>query len=248
MKAVSVIGYHHTGKTTTVVALIKALKARGFSVSSIKDIHSEAYRADQAETNSDKHRQAGSDAVYARGLYDGALIFPKPLDLNQITPHFSSQFLIIEGMKQAPVPKIVCAKSLDQLEELVDDSTIAISGMIASTIREYKGIPVFCLQDRLVELVNLVIEKSFAPLPDVDSECCGECGTDCYSMAGDIVQGRRLREDCVLDSRQELTLCVNGTPVQIVPFVQRLLRDTIRSFVKNLKDVDADSEIEIKIR
>ncbi len=248
MKAVSVIGYHHTGKTTTVVALITALKARGYSVSSLKDIHSEAYRADKPESNSDKHRQAGSDAVYARGLFDSALIFPKPLALDQIIPHFNSQFLIIEGMKRAAVPKIVCAESIDQLDELVDDTTIAISGMIASSLHEYRGIPVFCLQERLDELVELVLYKSFVPLPDVDPECCGECGADCYTLAGDIVQGRRNREDCVLDSMQELSLMVDGTPVQIVPFVQRILKDIVRAFVQNLKDVDADGEIEIKIK
>ncbi len=247
MKALGVIGYHHTGKTTTVVALIKALKALGHSVSSIKDIHSEDYRADKAGSNSDKHIKAGSDAVYARGLHDSALIFPNPLSLAEILPHFQSEFLIVEGMKSAPLPKIVCAETTEQLDELVDDTTFAISGMIASSITSYKGLPVFCLETKLDALVQLVLQKSFAPLPDVDPECCAECGMSCYALAGQIVQGKLNRDACVLDSKPELSLSVNGKAIQIVPFVQRLLRDTIRSFVNNLKDIDHDGEIEIRL-
>jgi|GEM_PF-7107489 len=36
MKAIGVIGYHHTGKTTLVCALIKELTARGYKVVSIQ--------------------------------------------------------------------------------------------------------------------------------------------------------------------------------------------------------------------
>ena len=43
MKVFSVAGFHHTGKTTLVVELIKELRRRGFSVTSIKDIHNENF-------------------------------------------------------------------------------------------------------------------------------------------------------------------------------------------------------------
>jgi len=43
MKVLSVAGYHHTGKTTTTVELIKELKKRGYKVASIKDIHAENF-------------------------------------------------------------------------------------------------------------------------------------------------------------------------------------------------------------
>lgn len=247
MKAISVIGYHHTGKTTTVVALIKALVARGFTVSSIKDIHSENFHADKSGSNSDKHAKAGSDAVFARGLYDTALIFPRKLNLTEMSSHLCSDFLIIEGIKQAPTPKIVCAETTDQLDELLDDTTVAISGMIANELREYKGIPVYCLQKDLDALLYLLIDKSFTLLPDVETECCGECGMSCYQMAGEIVQGRAKRSDCLLDNHSGLSLKIDGKEIQIVPFVQRIIRDSIKSMVNNLKDVDPDGRIEITI-
>ncbi len=34
----------------------------------------------------------------------------------------------------------------------------------------------------------------------------------------------------------------------IVPFVQKLLKDTLMAFVDNLKGVDKDSEIELRIK
>ena len=68
MKAIGVVGYHHTGKTTLATLLISALSGKGFEVASIKDIHSEKYRADKEGSNSWKHAQAGANQVFARGL------------------------------------------------------------------------------------------------------------------------------------------------------------------------------------
>ncbi len=248
MKAISVVGYHHTGKTTTVVALINALKQKGFSVSSIKDIHYENYRADKEDSNSDKHAKAGAEMVFARGMHDTALIFPRPLQFAEMASMVKTDYLIVEGLKNAPLPKIVCAENESQLDELIDDRTIAISGLIASRLKVYRDLPVFCLQENLESLVQTVISKSFQPLPDVDRDCCGECGKDCLGMAEDIVRGRAKRSDCVLDSDPGFQLFIEDQEVSLVPFVQRLMADNIRAFIKNLKDTKADGEIRITLK
>ncbi|MDZ4122373.1 MAG: molybdopterin-guanine dinucleotide biosynthesis protein B [Candidatus Cloacimonadaceae bacterium] len=248
MKAVSVIGYHHTGKTTTVVALIKALCERGYTVSSIKDIHSENYSADKPGSNSDLHARAGAASVFANGLDSSALVFPHRQTLNAMKQHFTTDFLVIEGMKTAPTPKILCAENEAQIDELMDDTVIAISGMIAGRLTEYRGLPVICLATALPQLLDIVITKAFPLLPDVEKECCGECGFDCFTLAGRIVQGLSKRQDCVLDSGTSLCLTIDGKPIEIVPFIQRLLTDQIRSFVGNLKEVDANGSIEISIK
>lgn len=247
MKALGIIGYHHTGKTTLATALISALKAKGYSVSSVKDIHHQMYRADTEGSNTAKHSAAGAQAVFAKGLYDSALLFPSSLALTEVIPHFHSQWLIIEGLKTAPVPKIVCAQNTDELDELIDDTTIGISGIIASELSSYRGLPVFCLEKHLPHLVELIQEKCFSVLPDVPSHCCGECGFSCYDLACRIVQGKAQRSDCVLDAKQKLRLMVNDQEVIIVPFIQRLLADIIRSYVANLKDVDSSGRISIEI-
>ena len=247
MKAIGIIGYHHTGKTTAACALISALKRRGYTVSSIKDIHDERFYADKAGSNSDKHAKAGSSFVLAKGLHDSALIFPENIDYSQALKYFNTDFLVIEGMKNAPVPKIVCAETEAQLDELLDETAIGISGPIADRLRSYRDLPVFCLQQQLDEFVSLCVEKAFPALPDVDPDCCSACGKTCYELACAIIQGKATRVDCILDSQEKLELRVNGKPIRIVPFVQNLLRDSILSFVKNLKDIDPDGTIDIHI-
>lgn len=248
MKALGIIGYHHTGKTTLATFIISRLWERGFKVNSIKDIHNEAYRADTEGTNSWKHAKAGASRVLAIGTQDAALVITPRPDLRTALPLFDCDWLIVEGLRSAALPKIVCATTEEQLEELVDDSCIGISGPIAGTMSHFRGLPCFCLQRDAVQLIATVLEKTFNILPQSDPECCGACGYDCNAMAARIVQGLSKRVDCVLDGQQELRLFVNDRQVTIVPFVQNILRDTIRAQVGNLKDLDPDGAIRIEIK
>jgi molybdopterin-guanine dinucleotide biosynthesis adapter protein len=248
VKALGVIGYHHSGKTTLVVALVKALTARGLRVATIKDIHNEQYRVDTEGKNTALHIAAGSVQTFARGLHDSAMIYPTPLALNRILPHIDADFLIIEGMKDAAVPKIVCATNPQDLDELSDDTAIAISGVISDELSTYQALDVFSAERDIEKLVELLLAKCFKLLPMADPECCGRCGSTCYQMACDIVQGRRKRDECVLDSGNGLSLEVDGREVSIVPFVQDVLRDTILGVLKNLRDTDISKEIRIRFR
>lgn len=248
MKAIGISGYHHTGKTTLAVALIRALTEKGFQVASIKDIHNENYHADNEGTNSWKHAQAGASQVFARGLHDGALILTPAPNLRQMLSLLKADWLIIEGCKDAALPRIISAETTEQLDELLDDTVFAISGRIADGRESYKGIPVFCLERRKEELLELVLAKAFPILPQSDPACCSACGKSCWQLAADIVQGRALRSDCVLDQQAQLTLELGGQPVTIVPFVQNLLRDSILAFINNLKDIDPKADIQIGIR
>lgn len=248
MNALGVVGYHHSGKTSIVTALIKALSERSLRLASIKDIHSEKYRADTPGKNSALHIEAGSLQTFARGLQDTALIFPTQLALGEMIPHLTADFLIIEGMKDAAVPKIVCAASTSELDELLDDSTIAIGGLISEQLQSYQGIRIFNFQRDIDDLVSQVLTKTFPILPMSDPECCSRCGSNCVQMAKDIVQGRRKREDCILDSQKRIVLEVAGKEISIVPFVQDILRDSILAILKNLKDTDTERDIHIHIK
>ena len=151
-------------------------------------------------------------------------------------------------MKDAPVPKIVCAETEDQLDELIDDTAIGISGMIANKLTSYKNLPVFCLQNGMDDLIQLVLTKVFDVLPTPDPVCCSRCDSNCYQMAQDIVQGRKSRTECVLDGKASITLQIDGKQLNIVPFVQDILRDTILALVQNLKDVNPVGNIDITIK
>ncbi len=248
MNAIGIIGYHHSGKTTLATALINGLSQQGFLVASIKDIHNEDYRADKEGSNSWKHAQAGAAQVFARGLQDAALILTPPPDLPGMLSLLSADWLIIEGLKTAAVPKLVCANDTAQADALIDDTVFALCGRIATKLTSYRGLPVFDPLGDVSGLLDLVRQKAFVILPQSEPECCSACGKTCYQMAADIVQGRSRRPDCVLDNQNTLTLRQNGKDVTIVPFVQNLLRDIILAFVANLKGTTPAGEIEIKIR
>ncbi len=248
MKAIGIIGYHHTGKTTLAAALISALAQKGFQVASIKDIHDEEYRADKEGSNSWKHSQAGAAQVFARGLRDAALIFNRPPDLPRMLGLLSAEWLIIEGLKDAAVPKIVCADDTAQADELIDDTVFALCGRMAAQTASYKGLPVFSLEKQLPELSDLAVKTALDILPQSDPDCCSACGKSCHQMAADIVQGRAQRSDCVLDHQNSLEIEIGGQPLTIVPFVQNLLRDIVLAFVANLKGIGDSQDINIKIR
>lgn len=247
MKAFAVIGYHHTGKTTLVNGLIKSLVSRGYKVATIKDIHHEQYKADIAGKNSWQHIQSGSQLTFARGLYDTALIFPKPLTLREMVSFLSCDYLIIEGMKDAPVPKILCAESEVQLEELYDDTVIAVSGKIAEQGLNWQEPKLFNTEIDTESLTELIIAKVFEILPDNDSACCSECGMTCYEMAAAILSGEKKRSDCKTDGKTQINLSVDGKNIKLVPFVQNLFRDILLSFIGNLKDVNPQGNITIEI-
>ncbi|HNQ44727.1 MAG TPA: molybdopterin-guanine dinucleotide biosynthesis protein MobB, partial [Candidatus Cloacimonadota bacterium] len=170
------------------------------------------------------------------------------LELAEMLRFIEADFLIIEGMKDAPVPKLVCAETTAQLDELIDDTCIGVSGLIADTIPSYRSLKVYCLQKELNELVDHVLDRVFDVLPMADPECCSACGASCGQMAADIVQGRKIRQDCLLDAGRDVILQADGQEIVIVPFVQQLLRDTLRALTKNLKGVNPEAELTLTIK
>jgi len=248
MKAFAVIGYHHTGKTTVVTELIKSLAEKGYKVATIKDIHDESYRADTPGKNSRKHIEAGALMTFAKGLYDSSLIFPKPLALREIAALLDCDYLVIEGMKEAPVPKILCAENASQLEELYDDTVFALSGKLTEKKADWKEPAVFNIYTDIRQLTSLVENKVFELLPDADPGCCSGCGITCYEMVSAILKGERQRSECMTSHPGQVSISIDGRQVNIVPFVQYIFRDVILSLVNNLKDIKAGGNISIEIK
>jgi molybdopterin-guanine dinucleotide biosynthesis protein B len=181
-------------------------------------------------------------------LHDSALIFPQPLSLKEMTALLTCDYLIIEGMKQAPVPKILCADSTEHLEELYDDTVFAVTGRIAAQYPDWQEPPLFDLEKDIDKLTALVLDKVFDLLPDSDPACCKVCGLNCYELAAAILKGERRRSDCLTDTPQQLSLSIDGKPVTLVPFVQNLLKDIVLSFIGNLKDANPQGNITLEIK
>ena len=60
MKVFTIIGYTNSGKTSTLIEIIKELVARNFDVNTVKAIHIEGFSIDQKGKDSWQHREAGA--------------------------------------------------------------------------------------------------------------------------------------------------------------------------------------------
>lgn len=247
MRAISVIGISKTGKTTTIEKIIQELIKRGYSVGSIKDIHFHAFKMDVEGTNTDRHRKAGASLVTARGEHETDILYQEKLSINEILSFYNHDFVIMEGVRDSSVPKIVTASSVDAIEDRFDDTVFAISGVVSEEISEYKGLPAISALTHIERLVDLIEEKSFNILPDMKDECCMACGYSCYELSGRILKGLSKREDCVL-SKPGISLKIGGEDISMVPFVQKILQNTLEAMVKELHGYTKDGDIEICIK
>lgn len=246
MKVFSINGYTKSGKTTTVENVIKELKVRGFSVGSVKEIHYEEFEIDVEGTNTSRHRSAGSELVTARGMYETDILFQEKISMEKLLSFYKHDYVVLEGVNDINAPKIITGHNTKEIDEKIDYRTMAVSGVIAEQISEYKGFQVInCIKDTK-RLVDYIEEKVPELLPDFDAECCGACGLNCHEMLTDILSGKKKRSDCTI-SKSSVNLLINGKPVDMVPFVQNILRNTVLGVVSQLKGFSENSNIEISI-
>ena len=248
MKVFSVCGISQSGKTTTIEHIIRELSARGKKVGSVKEIHFEAFAIDsEPSSNTFRHRRAGSQLVTARGLKETDVLFPGKLDMRKILSFYDGfDYVILEGVSDIPVPTIVTAQTAEDLEQKWSDFVFCVSGRFSEGLSEYKGVPAISAVSDAASLVNLVERKVYDLLPGFEPRCCGACGCDCRELGIKILRGEAERSDCVADRSVELY--VDGRRIDMVPFVQSILRGTILGVVKELDGYRKDAEIRIEFR
>ncbi len=250
MKAFCVIGYSKTGKTTTVTNIIAELKRRGYSVASIKDIHFEAFTMERENSDSWKHWNAGAETIIARGLKETFQIWHDKLSLQEMVSKIDADYLVIEGMKTAPLPKIISAETSEQIEELQDSTAFAISGKISNDTGFHHCLPVFNSLERVKDLVDLIEARTPDILPLLKDGHCGACGTSCYAVMGNHLTGKGSLSACQAIQKKNTTLSINGQNVQMINYVENTFHDVITAFVSNLKGgekISAKCKIKIEI-
>lgn len=246
MKVFSVFGFTGSGKTTTIENIIKELKMRRYSVGSVKEIHYEDFVIDTVGSNTYRHRIAGAELVTARGYFETDVLFPEKISVEKILSFYDQEYVVLEGVTDYNLPKILTAKSIQEIEERIDESVFAISGRISNEIDSYKGIPIINSLDNLDELVDLVEEKVYRKLPDFDPKCCSACGYDCRTLGIKILKGEAHRSDCIL-SESKVSLFIDDRKIDMVPFVQNILSNTIQGVVSELEGYKKGSKIRIEI-
>ncbi len=216
MKVFSIVGIRASGKTTTIEQIIRELKRRGKTVSTIKTIFCPTFSIDDPKSNTARHKAAGASSVIAKGKTETALIIPEAVDNNKLLNLNHSDYVILEGDYEAPVPRIVCAHQPKEVEERMNDFTFAISGRLADQYDKVCNLPAFSALSQLTELVDLIEEKVYDRLPNVDAKVCSACGADCVALGSAIIQGEAKRELCTLSQAAVCQLCEQAAQVKLV--------------------------------
>ncbi|MCL2353431.1 MAG: molybdopterin-guanine dinucleotide biosynthesis protein MobB [Defluviitaleaceae bacterium] len=249
MKVVSVCGISGSGKTTTIENIISELCRRGYKVGSVKDIHFEQFTIDPVETsNTNRHRRAGASLVTARGLFETDILHQSRLSVEEIIDIYDGKYdwLVLEGVDDAPIPTIVTAHTHEDLKDKWSDMAFAVSGRLSAEIDEYMGKPAIDATTNIGELVDLIELKVYDRLPNFPPECCGACGMpSCGDFAEAVIAGQRHRKECVANKGIELH--INGKRIQMVPFVQQILTNAVLGVASELIGYEKGCDIEIKL-
>lgn len=162
MKVIIVFGQHKSGKTTVVESLVRGISDKGFSVATIKDIHSPDFEPDTQGTDTFRHISAGSTITVGLGLNKTVIFIPRRINLEKLLENIEGiecDYLIIEGNLPVTGVKIFCAISTEELQ-VNDPAIIAVSGLVSNIISHSSILPVLHPIYQEKELVNLVLENS----------------------------------------------------------------------------------------
>lgn len=163
---IGIAGWKNSGKTTLAERLIAEFTRRGLAVASVKHAH-HAFRIDDEQTDSARHRRAGAQQVAIVAGSRWALVRelrdePEP-DLGAILAKLDPcDLVLVEGYKRAAIPKIEARRAVTTSREPLaphDPNVIAIA---ADHAVEGAGVPAFALDD-IAGLATFVLERIGAP-------------------------------------------------------------------------------------
>ena len=164
MKIITIVGIRKSGKTSTVTALIEAIRRRGKTVGTCKTIFCPTFSMDKSTSNTARHRRAGSELVCARARFETALLYPEALPLSKILEAYKGlDYVLLEGDYHSPVPRIVCAHQADDALLRMNSRTLAFSGRISEKPEFDLPLPRFNALDNADALLDYIDEK----IPDI---------------------------------------------------------------------------------
>jgi molybdopterin-guanine dinucleotide biosynthesis protein B len=228
MKAIQVVGYKNTGKSSLILEIAKRIKQEGNTVCALK--HATHLSLPAKDKNilkySEKYMITSDEAA--------VLYIPSFLHFLQTIAFLHCDYLIIEGFKEQEfIPRIVCWKDENEKKELASDMNIGYCGP-----GEWKSAA------RIDEFIKAIKARAFL-LPGLDCGKC-ECKT-CKEMAKQILAGNKSLMDC-LSINVDIKVTINGNPIALSPFIVELMKQTFGGFIKSLKGVvPGNAIIELQI-
>lgn len=253
MKALAIVGFKNSGKTTTTGKLAEALEKKGLTVAIAKHTH---HNLDKPETDTARFMRPGR-TVIGLGPGESALFYGEPVPLLKLLPLVKADILLVEGGKEATwLPRILCLRSP---EEAVKLSGGEGRGRVLATLRTrpesefFQDVPHFAgggtgpdelSGQALDDLAQLAWEQAFA-LPGLN---CGACGLgSCEAFACGVVQGRYQVSDCPSLQHQAVEIYSDGRPVALNPFMVRLIASMMKSVAAELKGYRPGADLVVRL-
>jgi molybdopterin-guanine dinucleotide biosynthesis protein B len=223
MKAVGIIGFKKSGKTTLGVRLAAELGQRGHKVGVIKHT---AEGLDRPETDSVKYSRVSGFAAVS-GPKGAEILLQGEHKLDDILDYFQGDLLLVEGFKEDKTfPKIVCLRNAEEKNELCN-------GLELGTASFEKGLADFDIMndEHVRSMADLIVEKGFK-LTQLD---CKKCRFHtCAAMAKAIVAGQATLSECV-SLNPSLSIKVDDKEFALNPFTANLCKQTIIGMLSSLK-------------
>lgn len=223
MRAIQIIGFKKSGKTSLALDLALELKRRGVNVACAKFT---SHGLDKADTDTARMLEQGVP-VAGLGKDDAAVFWPEGRKLTDLVPLLRAEVLVVEGGKTLGfMPRVLALREGDPATEAVElgaDLALGSYGPVRA--------PGLTGLETVAQVADLVLEKGFI-LPGLN---CGACGReDCRGLAVEIVAGEATFDDCAA-SRPGLEIKVNGQVMALNPFVDRIISASIAGMIKELR-------------
>ena len=239
VRAVAVVGYKGSGKTTAVEAIVKGLVRRGYKVVTLKHVHSSFTMHD---VDTARHLEAGASLTIA--LSPNLLVRYEKCSCDVYSHVYEVllslqdyDFAVLEGFKKFWGARVVAAKSLEEALELKSPLNIAYTGLLSTEGDELEnllGAPLIDAVREPEKLVSIVVERSFKPPAGLN---CGRCRWgSCRALAIAVAKGNAGDEECI-NSCRGVVLKVDGNLVRVNKFVARIFDNVIGGLVDALKGV-----------
>ncbi|TFG32850.1 molybdopterin-guanine dinucleotide biosynthesis protein B [Candidatus Thorarchaeota archaeon] len=150
MRVFSISGFSGTGKTTLVESIIRELDTQGYSVITIKSSQHDPRKGEGTDT--DKHQTAGAIESFFRGPTN------REKSLKEIVGSLVSDFLLVEGMKTSPIPKLWCIGNAP-IGDTIPINVKAIISWDAAEVEDKYSIPIL-ESDDIQQIVSIIMKEA----------------------------------------------------------------------------------------
>lgn len=221
MKIITVVGIRKSGKTSTVEALLRAIRRRGLRAGTCKTVFCPTFSIDKPTSNTARHMRAGSGLVCARAKHETSFIRPEAMALSHVLRAFSGfDYVLLEGDYLAPVPRLVAAHTQEDALPRTNALTLAYVGRVSAKPEIELPLPRFnALEDEgadaLLEMIDARVpdaEPSEAldipldPVPGVTDDGFCQCGCHHHQKQQSALSVRIGGEELPLSEEQRRTL------------------------------------------